>query len=172
MDPQSPPQSRVEQLIGSVLMLMASAVTRAIWSAPSQPARYARPTYALFPGYPIYPLLLAFLTGYWSGGWHHWARATPTSDSASSAFLTGPAEVTKGPTRSHVISVVLSFVCAVVYRRWSGRFRTVPVVLTTFMSIHMYLAHVWHELNLALSYVITCAAYNTVVAMKLGYVGA
>jgi hypothetical protein len=36
----------------------------------------------------------------------------------------------------------------------------------------MYLARVWHELSLALSYIITCAAYNTVVEMRLGYRGA
>jgi hypothetical protein len=40
------------------------------------------------------------------------------------------------------------------------------------ISIDMYLANVWYQRHLALSYVMTCATYKAVVEMMQGYVGA
>ena len=114
MDQQFPPQSRVERLIGSLVMLMAIAMTLATWSAPPQPARYAQLTCALPTGYRVYPLLLAFFTRYWLRKSHGWARTTPNSDS-SSPFLTSPIEIPEGSTRSHELNLALNYVitCAV-----------------------------------------------------------
>ena len=109
MDQQFPPQSRVERLIGSLVMLLAIAVTPLTWSAPPQPARYAWFICAFPAGYRVYPLLLACFTQYWLGKSHDWARTTPTSDS-SSPFLTSPIEITEGSTRRYELNLALSYV--------------------------------------------------------------
>ena len=114
MDQQFPPQSRVERLIGSLVMLMAIAVTPTTWSAPPQPARYPQSICPLPTGYRFYPLLVAFFTRYWLKKSHDWERTTPTSDS-SSLFLTSPIAVTEGSTRRHELNLALNYVitCAV-----------------------------------------------------------
>src|SRR5688500_1579214 len=126
MDPQFPPQSRVAQHIGSLLILMGIAVMLAIWLDTSQAARYAQSISALPTGYGVYPVLVVFLTGYWLGKCHDWALTTPHSDSSFSPFLTGASEVTEGSTHRHLTTVVFSLVSTFVDRHCSGKFRTMP----------------------------------------------
>ena len=172
MDPQFPPQSRVAQHIGSQLMLMGIAVMLAGWSDISQAARYAQAICALPTGYGVYSVLLVFLTGSWLGKCHDWALTTPHSDASFSPFLTDAIEVTEGSTYRHPTAVVFSLVSTFVDRHCSGKFRTMAAVSTSVIPTHMYLTHTWHELTLALSYVITCAVHNTEVKLRLGSVGA
>jgi hypothetical protein len=151
---------------------MGISARLAIWSDTSQAVRYAQVICAVPTGDSVYPVTLVFLTEYWLGKCHDRAPTTPHRGSSFFPFLIGAIEVTEGSTHRHLTTVNFSLVSSFVDRHCSGKIRTMPAVLTSFIHMHMYLAHTWHELKLALSYVITCALHNTEIELKLDYVGA
>jgi hypothetical protein len=172
MNPQVPPQSRVEPCIGSQVILMGIAVMQVIWSGTFQAARYAQTICALPTGYGVYAVLVVFLVGYWLGERHHWAPTTPQSGSSFFPFLTTPIEIIEGSSRRNLSVVIFPLICACVYRPWSRQLRTMSAVLTSFTHMHISLAHTWHKINHVLSYVIPRAVHSTEMELRLGSLGA
>jgi len=142
MDPQFPPQSRAAQLIGSLLILMGIAVTLAIWMDISQSTRSPQGICALPTGDVAYPTLFAFIAFYCLRKCYGWAHTTPHSGSSWLFFLPALEHLHQRhqrfhPPASYCCSLLL--VCACVYRLFPRKFRTMSVVLTRFIHMHMYL---------------------------------
>lgn len=163
------PESRVEHLIASGRIVLASFFLMAIWLDPSEPSRYARLTYGLLACYLVYSLVVALVT------WHrnlirgHLQIITHSIDLLAFSILMF---LTEGPNSPFFVYFIFLLVCSTLRWQWRGTLWSAAVALSVVIALALFPSNLLHAHNFELNRFIIRIVYLAVVAILLGYLGA
>jgi signal transduction histidine kinase len=165
--PQQFSKTRVERPIALVRVALAVSSLFAIWLDPTEPARYAGPTYTLHAIYVVYSVLVAVVM---------WRRSSAgrlplithiTDIVASSIFQ----YLTLGPSSPFFVYFVFALFSATLRWGWQATVRTAVVVLVAFVVMGASMSRTLGATEFELDRFVIRVVYLAVVAVLLVYLG-
>jgi signal transduction histidine kinase len=158
------PQNRLEHLIVTARIGLASFSLLMIWFEPFEPGKYINSGNGLMAIYMVYATVLAILV------WTHKFPLNPSFPLITHAidFITFSLFIcmTRHPATPFLAYFIFSIVCAGARWQWRGSLLTGGVGLAAFFGLKIYLGH-----ELVLDQFIILSVYLALVAALLGYMG-
>lgn len=165
-DLRSPRQA--ERLIAAARLGLASVALFAIWLDPTEPARFARPTYLLLWAYVVFSVGVLSIAGYAAAPGRRLSIFTHSVDLAVSALLV---YLTEGYNSPFFALFTFSLVAATLRWQRRGLLPTALVAIAAFLGTGVYGEMIQRNPDFELNRFLIRSFYLVVVSLLLGALG-